>query len=56
MERWNPVRLILAVVLAVAVPGVEWLLGGNPMDALVDAALVALIAWVVLEYWAAAKR
>ncbi len=51
VERWNPWSVVLAVFLATAVYALEWLLGVDPTDALVDAALTGFISWVILEYW-----
>jgi hypothetical protein len=42
----------MAVVLTTGVFALErLLLGGAPMEALVDAALVGVISFVVLTYW-----
>ena len=51
MRRWNHWSAGLAVVLTTGVYAVERLLGMDPLDALVDAAVVGLISFVILEYW-----
>ncbi len=51
VRRWNPWNAVMAVVLTTGVFALERLLGVNPWDALVDAALVGLISFVILEYW-----
>ena len=51
MRRWNPWSAVLAVVLTTGVYAVERLLSMDPLDALVDAAVVGLISFVILEYW-----
>jgi hypothetical protein len=51
VRRWNPWSAGLAVVLTTGVYAVERLLGMDPLDARVDAAVVGLISFVILEYW-----
>jgi hypothetical protein len=51
VRRWNPWSVVLAVVLTTGAYSVERLLGLDPLDALVDAAVVGLISFVILEYW-----
>jgi hypothetical protein len=49
--RWNPWNAVMAVVLTTGVYALDRLLGVDPWDALVDAALAGLISFVILEYW-----
>ena len=51
MRRWNPWPAVRAVVLTTGVYALERLLGVDPLDALVDAAVAGFISFVVLEYW-----
>src|SRR5260370_21629292 len=44
VRRWNPWNAVIAVVLTTGVFALERLLGVNPWDALVDAALVLAVA------------
>jgi hypothetical protein len=51
VRRWNPRNAIVAVVVAAGMYLLEWLLGVDPTDALVDAIVVGFIGFAVLEYW-----
>jgi hypothetical protein len=51
VRRWNPWNAVIAVVLTTGVFALERLLGVDPWDALVDAAVAGLISFVILEYW-----
>ncbi len=41
----------MAVVLTTGVYSLERLLGVDPLEALIDAAIAGLISFVILEYW-----
>ena len=51
MRQWNPWNAVIAVVLTTGVDALDRLLGVDPWDALVDAAVAGLISFVILEYW-----
>jgi hypothetical protein len=51
VERWNPWNAVIAVVLTAGVYTLERLLGLDPMEALIDAAIAGFISFVILEYW-----
>jgi hypothetical protein len=43
--------LVLVGGLTISVYALERFLGGDPLDALVDAAMTGLVSFVILEYW-----
>ena len=51
MRRRNPWTAVMPVVLTTGIYAFERLLGVDPLDALVDAAVAGFISFVVLEYW-----
>jgi hypothetical protein len=51
VRRWNLWNVVMAVVLTTGVYALERLLGVDPLEALVDAAIAGLISFVILEYW-----
>ena len=48
MRRWNPWYVIVSAALGYAL---SWLVGDEPMDALVTAALTGLFSFLIVEYF-----
>ena len=48
MRRWNLWYVVVSAVLGYAL---SWLVGDEPMDALVNAALAGLISFLIVEYF-----
>lgn len=48
MRRWNLWYVIVSAALGYAL---SWLVGDEPMDALVNAALAGLISFLIVEYF-----
>jgi hypothetical protein len=51
VEWWSSLRVGVAIGVAAAVYGVEWLLGVPTGDALVDATLGGFVVLLILGWW-----
>ena len=48
LRRWNPWYVVVSAALGYAL---SWLVGDEPMDALVTAALAGLVSFLIVEYF-----
>jgi hypothetical protein len=48
VRRWNPWYVVVSAALGYAL---SWLVGDEPMDALVTAALTGLFSFLIVEYF-----